>query len=417
MNLKLQLKVLSFLQFFLWGSWLNTFGSYMFITLRFKGEDIGAVYSTLGIAALITSTLFGIVADKWISAKWIYASCHLFGAVTLFIAASVTTPSAMFTVILLNSLVYMPTLGLSNTISYYRIQNAGMDIVTEFPPIRIWGTIGFIAAMWAVSLAGFELSHVQLYIGAAASLALSLFSLTLPIVPVAKSNQSKGLVDMLGLRAFTLFKNSKMAIFFIFSMLLGAELQITGMFGNTFLHSFERIPEFADSFVVTHASILLSISQISEVCFILAIPFFLSRFGIKNVMLMSMIAWMLRFGLFAYGDPSMGGTILLVLSMIVYGCAFDFFNISGSVFVEQEVDPSIRNSAQGVFLMMANGFGCIIGGFVSGKVVDYLTVAGNPEWPTIWLVFAGYSLVLAIVFMMIFKHKHGSKTAAVNNYA
>ncbi|CEJ65253.1 MULTISPECIES: nucleoside permease [Citrobacter] len=417
MNIKLQLKVMSFLQFFLWGSWLNTFGSYLFITLGFKGEDIGAVYSTLGIAALITSPLLGIVADKWISAKWIYAACHFFGAVTLFIAASVDTPSSMFIVILLNSLVYMPTLGLSNTISYYRIQNAGMDIVADFPPIRIWGTIGFIVAMWAVSLAGFELSHIQLYIGAVASLALSLFTLTLPLVPVAKSNKAYGLVDMLGLRAFALFKNKRMAIFFIFSMLLGAELQITGMFGNTYLHSFEKIPEFASSFVVTHASILLSISQISEVCFILAIPFFLKRFGIKNVMLMSMIAWMLRFGLFAYGDPSVGGTILLILSMVVYGCAFDFFNISGSVFVEKEVDASIRNSAQGVFLMMANGFGCIIGGFVSGKVVDHLTVAGSPEWSTIWLVFAGYSLVLAVVFMMIFKYKHNNSSTATDSYA
>lgn len=417
MNIKLQLKVMSFLQFFLWGSWLNTFGSYLFITLGFKGEDIGAVYSTLGIAALITSSLLGIVADKWNSAKWIYAACHFFGAVTLFIAASVDTPSSMFIVILLNSLVYMPTLGLSNTISYYRIQNAGMDIVADFPPIRIWGTIGFIVAMWAVSLAGFELSHIQLYIGAVASLALSLFTLTLPLVPVAKSNKAYGLVDMLGLRAFALFKNKRMAIFFIFSMLLGAELQITGMFGNTYLHSFEKIPEFASSFVVTHASILLSISQISEVCFILAIPFFLKRFGIKNVMLMSMIAWMLRFGLFAYGDPSVGGTILLILSMVVYGCAFDFFNISGSVFVEKEVDASIRNSAQGVFLMMANGFGCIIGGFVSGKVVDHLTVAGSPEWSTIWLVFAGYSLVLAVVFMMIFKYKHNNSSTATDSYA
>ncbi|MBA4711747.1 MULTISPECIES: nucleoside permease [Citrobacter] len=417
MNIKLQLKVMSFLQFFLWGSWLNTFGSYLFITLGLKGEDIGAVYSTLGIAALITSPLLGIVADKWISAKWIYAACHFFGAVTLFIAASVDTPSSMFIVILLNSLVYMPTLGLSNTISYYRIQNAGMDIVADFPPIRIWGTIGFIVAMWAVSLAGFELSHIQLYIGAVASLALSLFTLTLPLVPVAKSNKAYGLVDMLGLRAFALFKNKRMAIFFIFSMLLGAELQITGMFGNTYLHSFEKIPEFASSFVVTHASILLSISQISEVCFILAIPFFLKRFGIKNVMLMSMIAWMLRFGLFAYGDPSVGGTILLILSMVVYGCAFDFFNISGSVFVEKEVDASIRNSAQGVFLMMANGFGCIIGGFVSGKVVDHLTVAGSPEWSTIWLVFAGYSLVLAVVFMMIFKYKHNNSSTATDSYA
>ncbi|MDF3827452.1 MULTISPECIES: nucleoside permease [unclassified Pseudocitrobacter] len=417
MNLKLQLKTLSFLQFFLWGSWLNTFGSYMFITLHFKGEDIGAVYSTLGIAAVITSTLFGIVADKWISAKWVYAACHFIGAIMLFIAATVTTPSAMFTVILLNSLVYMPTLGLSNTISYYRLQNAGLDIVAAFPPIRIWGTIGFIAAMWAVSLAGFELSHVQLYIGAAASLALSLFTLTLPRIPVAKSNQARGIIDVLGLRAFALFKNSKMAIFFIFSMLLGAELQITGMFGNTYLHSFERIPEFANSFVVTHASILLSVSQISEVCFILAIPFFLKRFGIKNVMLMSMIAWMLRFGLFAYGDPSFIGTLFLILSMIVYGCAFDFFNISGSVFVEQEVDPSIRNSAQGVFLMMANGFGCILGGFVSGKVVDYLTVAGNPEWKTIWLVFAGYSLILAVIFVMIFKYNHKGTRVSTGNFA
>lgn len=416
-NLTLQLKVLSFLQFFLWGSWLNTFGSYMFITLRFKGEDIGAVYSTLGIAALITSTLFGIVADKWISAKWIYAACHLFGAITLFIAASVTTPSAMFIVNLLNSLVYMPTLGLSNTISYYRLQTAGMDIVTEFPPIRIWGTIGFIVAMWAVSLAGFELSHMQLYIGAAASLGLSLFTLTLPTVPVAKSNQAQGMIDVLGLRAFTLFKNSKMAIFFIFAMLLGAELQITGMFGNTFLHSFESVPEFANSFVVTHASILLSISQISEVCFILAIPFFLKKYGIKNVMLMSMVAWMLRFGLFAYGDPSFGGTILLILSMIVYGCAFDFFNISGSVFVEQEVDPSIRNSAQGVFLMMANGFGCILGGFISGKVVDYLTTDGNPQWSTIWLVFARYSLVLALAFMVLFKYKHNGNPTTSGHFA
>lgn len=417
MNLKLQLKTLSFLQFFLWGSWLNTFGSYMFITLHFKGEDIGAVYSTLGIAAVITSTLFGIVADKWISAKWVYAACHFIGAIMLFIAATVTTSSAMFTVILLNSLVYMPTLGLSNTISYYRLQNAGLDIVAAFPPIRIWGTIGFIAAMWAVSLAGFELSHVQLYIGAAASLALSLFTLTLPRIPVAKSNQARGIIDVLGLRAFAIFKNSKMAIFFIFSMLLGAELQITGMFGNTYLHSFERIPEFANSFVVTHASILLSVSQISEVCFILAIPFFLKRFGIKNVMLMSMIAWMLRFGLFAYGDPSFIGTLFLILSMIVYGCAFDFFNISGSVFVEQEVDPSIRNSAQGVFLMMANGFGCILGGFVSGKVVDYLTVAGNPEWKTIWLVFAGYSLILAVIFVMIFKYNHKGTRVSTGNFA
>lgn len=230
----------------------------------------------------------------------------------------------------------MPTLGLINTISYYRLQSAGMDIVTDFPPIRIWGTIGFILAMWAVSFSGFELSHMQLYIGAILSVVLALFTLTLPHIPVANQQKNQSWTSMMGLDAFALFKNKRMAIFFIFSMMLGAELQITNMFGNTFLHSFDNNPLFSGSFIVEHASVMMSISQISETLFILTIPFFLSRYGIKNVMLISIVAWMLRFGLFAYGDPTPFGTVLLVLSMIVYGCAFDFFNISGSVFVEKK---------------------------------------------------------------------------------
>ncbi len=361
-----------------------------------SGAEVGAVYSSLGIASLFMPTLLGIVADKWLSAKWVYALCHLVGAITLFIAAGVTTPGAMFAIILLNSLAYMPTLSLVNSISYFRLKSAGHDIVTDFPPIRIWGTIGFILAMWAVSFSGFELSHMQLYIGAALSLLLSVIALTLPHIPVANSKQKQTWVEMLGLNAFALYKNKRMAIFFIFSMLLGAELQITNMFGNTFLHSFDSNPLFANSFIVTHASVMMSISQISETVFILAIPFFLSRYGIKNVMMISILAWVLRFGLFAYGDPTPFGTVLLVLSMIVYGCAFDFFNISGSVFVEKEVSPEIRASAQGMLLMMTNGFGCILGGMVSGKVVEMYTTAGLTDWKTVWLIFAGYSLVLAV---------------------
>lgn len=413
MNLKLQLKVLSFLQFCLWGSWLTTLGSYMFVTLKFDGAAIGAVYSSLGIAAVFMPTLLGIIADKWVSARWLYAGCHVVGAITLYFAAQVTTPSAMFIVILLNSLAYMPTLGLVNTISYYRLQSAGMDIVSDFPPIRIWGTIGFIFAMWGVSFSGFELSHMQLYIGAILSLVLALFTLTLPHIPVANVQKNQSWSSMLGLDAFALFKNKRMAIFFIFSMLLGAELQITNMFGNTFLHSFDQNPLFASSFIVEHASVLMSISQISETVFILTIPFFLIRYGIKNVMLISIVAWMLRFGLFAYGDPSPMGTVLLVMSMIVYGCAFDFFNISGSVFVEKEVRPEIRASAQGMFLMMTNGFGCILGGIVSGKVVEEFTTAGVTDWQSVWLIFAGYSLVLAFAFVALFKYKHVRTPVAV----
>ncbi|MFP1528432.1 nucleoside permease [Escherichia coli] len=293
MNLKLQLKILSFLQFCLWGSWLTTLGSYMFVT-NFDGASIGAVYSSLGIAAVFTPALLGIVADKWLSAKWVYAICHTIGAITLFMAAQVTTPEAMFLVILINSFAYMPTLGLINTISYYRLQNAGMDIVTDFPPIRIWGTIGFIMAMWVVSLSGFELSHMQLYIGAALSAILVLFTLTLPHIPVAKQQANQSWTTLLGLDAFALFKNKRMAIFFIFSMLLGAELQITNMFEYLPAQLRQR-SMFASSFIVQHASIIMSISQISETLFILTIPFFLSRYGIKNVMMISIVAWILAF--------------------------------------------------------------------------------------------------------------------------
>ncbi len=407
MNLKLQLKILSFLQFCLWGSWLTTRGSYMFVTLKFDGASIGAVYSSLGIAAVFMPTLLGIVADKWLSAKWVYALCHVVGAITLFMAAEVTTPGAMFFVILLNSLAYMPTLGLIliNTISYYRLQSAGMDIVTDFPPIRIWGTIGFILAMWGVSFSGFELSHMQLYIGATLSVLLVLFTFTLPHIPVANQQKNQSWTSMLGLDAFALFKNKRMAIFFIFSMMLGAELQITNMFGNTFLHSFDKDPLFASSFIVQHASVMMSISQISETLFILTIPFFLSRYGIKNVMLISIVAWMLRFGLFAYGDPTPFGTVLLVLSMIVYGCAFDFFNISGSVFVEKKYARKSAPARRDVpdddqWLRLYPG------GIVSGKVVEYYTQNGITDWQTVWLIFAGYSLVLAFAFVALFKYKH-----------
>ncbi len=311
----------------------------------------------------------------------------------------------MFFVILLNSLAYMPTLGLINTISYYRLQSAGMDIVTDFPPIRIWGTIGFILAMWGVSFSGFELSHMQLYIGATLSVLLVLFTFTLPHIPVANQQKNQSWTSMLGLDAFALFKNKRMAIFFIFSMMLGAELQITNMFGNTFLHSFDKDPLFASSFIVQHASVMMSISQISETLFILTIPFFLSRYGIKNVMLISIVAWMLRFGLFAYGDPTPFGTVLLVLSMIVYGCAFDFFNISGSVFVEKKYArksaPARRDVPDDDQRLRLYP-----GGIVSGKVVEYYTQNGITDWQTVWLIFAGYSLVLAFAFVALFKYKH-----------
>jgi len=411
MNITTRLKMMSFMQYFIWGSWLVTLGSYMINTLHFTGSDVGMVYSSKGLAAIIMPSLVGIIADKWLRADRAYIICHLVCAVALCYAAKVNEPGLMFWVMLVNAMAFMPTIALSNTISYSCLAQAGMDTVTHFPPVRVYGTVGFIAAMWAISLMGAELSNVQLYMAAGASLALALYSLTLPAIPVARSKASQTLVSKLGLNAFVLFKQPRMAVFFLFAMLLGAVLQITNTFGSPFLHDFARNPEYAESFIVKYPSILLSVSQMSEVFFILTIPYFLKRFGIKTVMLMSMVAWMLRFGLFAFGDPSAVGFGLLMLSMIVYGCAFDFFNISGSVFVEQEVGPDIRASAQGLFMTTVNGIGAYFGSILSGMAVDYFSVDGVKDWQTIWLVFAAYALGLAVVFYFSFNYRHSQKNS------
>lgn len=406
MSMASRLKIMSFMQYFIWGSWLVTLGSYMINTLGFTGANVGMVYSSKGLAAIVMPGIMGIIADKWLRAERAYMLCHLVCAGILLYATTVTDPNTMFWVMLINAMAYMPTISLSNSVSYACLAQAGQDPATAFPPIRVFGTIGFIVAMWTVSLMGLELSSAQLYIASGASLLLAGYAFTLPKIPVANKKTTASFASKLGLEAFVLFKNPRMAIFFLFAMMLGAVLQITNVFGNPFLHDFARNPAFADSFVVKYPAILLSVSQMAEVGFILTIPFFLKRFGIKTVMLMSMLAWTLRFGFFAFGDPSPVGFALLLMSMIVYGCAFDFFNISGSVFVEQEVDAGIRASAQGLFMTMVNGVGAWVGSILSGMAVDYFSVDGVKDWQTIWLVFAAYAFALAVIFALCFKYKH-----------
>lgn len=414
MNITTRLKMMSFMQYFIWGSWLVTLGSWMINTLHFTGSDVGMVYSSKGLAAIIMPSLVGIIADKWLRAERAYLLCHLICAAALCYAAQVNEPGLMFWVMLVNAMAFMPTIALSNTISYSCLEQAGLDTVTHFPPVRVYGTLGFIIAMWTISLMGLELSNIQLYIAAGSSLALALYALTLPSIPVARKKASQTLASKLGLNAFVLFRQPRMAVFFLFAMLLGAVLQITNTFGSPFLHDFARNPVYANSFIVNYPSILLSVSQMSEVFFILTIPYFLQRFGIKTVMLMSMLAWMLRFGLFAFGDPSATGVVLLMMSMIVYGCAFDFFNISGSVFVEQEVNADIRASAQGLFMTMVNGVGAYVGAILSGMAVDYFSVEGVKDWQTIWLVFAAYALVLTVVFYFCFNYRHSPKNSGLS---
>jgi MFS transporter, NHS family, xanthosine permease len=414
MNIKIRLTILSFFQFFVWGAWLITIATYFFSHNMGTGVQFGAIFSTLAISSLIMPALTGIIADKWINAERLYGILHILYGAALFYVPYVHDANTLYYIILAAMLCYMPTISLSNSISYTILKRENYDVVKVFPPIRVWGTIGFIAAMWTTNLSGSKANSNQFLIGAVAAIALGIYSFTLPKCPPQRSiAKDASIIEQLGLNAFKLFAKSKMALFFLFSMFLGAALQLTNMYGDTFLNDFSKVPEYTNSFVVKYSTIILSISQISETLFILAIPFFLKKFGIKKVMLISMFAWVLRFGLFSYGNPA-DGLWMIVLSCIVYGMAFDFFNISGSLFVETTTDSKIRSSAQGLFMMMTNGVGAFLGSKISGWLIDkyYTTAGGDKQWHGIWLTFAIYAFIVAVLFGVFFRHKHNPKDVA-----
>ena len=413
MSIKFRLTIMSFLQFFVWGAWLITVGNYWFGTKQWSGEQFGAIFSTLGLSSIIMPALTGIIADKYINAEKLYGVLHILGGIALLYIPLVDNPTTFYWVIFAAMLCYMPTISLSNSVAYNILKNNDYDVVKVFPPIRVWGTIGFIAAMWLTNLSGNKASANMFYISAISAVILGIYSFTLPKCPPQKLiSENATTAQKLGLDAFKLFGTYKMALFFLFSMFLGAALQLTNMYGDVFLSEFGKVPEYANSIIVKKSTLIMSISQISETLFILAIPFFLKRFGIKQVMLISMFAWVLRFGLFAYGNP-VDGLWMIVMSCVVYGMAFDFFNISGSLFIETTTSARIRSSAQGLFMMMSNGFGAFFGGLISGMVIDkYFTYDGVRDWHNIWLSFAGYALVIAVLFAVMFKHKHDPNAVA-----
>ena len=408
---------MNFLQFAVWGAYLTSMGNYL--GNAGLGANIGVFYSIQGVVSIFMPALMGIVADRWIPAQKLLGICHgIAGA--LMIAAGwygLTTDavqfSTLFTLYSLSVAFYMPTLALSNSVAYNALDKAGLDTVKAFPPIRVFGTIGFICSMWAVDLLGYQPTAAQYVVSGGLGLILAIYSFTLPECPVSKNQGNKTILEALGLNAFALFKEHRMAIFFIFSMLLGMMLQITDGYAKPFISSFGAFPEYADTFGVQHANMLISLSQISETLCILLIPFFLKRFGIKNVMLMAMLAWMLRFGFFGMGNPG-SGVWLFILSMIVYGMAFDFFNISGSLFVDKEVASNMRSSAQGLFMMMTNGFGATIGVLAAQTIVNHYCQYNTTghligDWTSVWYIFAGFALVVAIAFALIFREKKNNK--------
>ena len=407
---------MNFLQFFVWGAWLISLGGYMGQTFGpieggSIGLSIGRTYGSMGWASLFMPALLGIIADKYFSAQKVLGFAHIIAGVAIYFATKATNSTEMYWIIFATSCFYMPTIALNNSVSYAILNKFDFDVQKTFTPIRVWGTVGFVLAMWTTDLTNWKSNTNQFVFASIAMIITGFFCFTLPNVPAENTGTGKSLSSRFGLDSFVLFKQRKMAIFFIFAMLLGAALQITNMFGDTFIRDFGSNPEYAGTFGVKHSVFIISLSQISEILFILTIPFFLRKFGIKQVMLFSMIAWVLRFALFGIGNPG-SGVIFLILSMIVYGMAFDFFNISGSLFVEKETNSKIRSSAQGLFMLMTNGVGAIIGGEFAGRTVSYFTIDNKVQWTNVWFCFAGYALVIAIAFAVLFKHKHDPKEVA-----
>ena len=409
MMLKIRLALMNFLEFAVWGAYLTSMGTYL--VNHGMAQHIGIFYAMQGIVSIFMPAIMGIVADRWIPAQRLLGFCHLIAG--LFMGAMVYYANTaggdiafgtLFTLYSISVAFYMPTLALTNSVAYNALTKAGLDTVKDFPAIRVFGTVGFICTMWLVDLMGFQANELQFATSGLIGILLFLYPFSLPACPVSSSNEKQSISEALGLKAFALFKQKRMAIFFIFSMLLGVSLQITNGFANPFITSFGSIPEYADTFGVQHANMLISLSQMSETLCILLLPFFMKRFGIKNVMLIAMFAWVLRFGLFGAGNPG-SGVWMFVLSMIVYGVAFDFFNISGSLFVDKSTDSEIRSSAQGLFMLMTNGIGATIGTLGAQQVVNYYTIDGVTEWQSCWYIFAAYALVVGIAFALIFRPK------------
>ena len=409
----LRLILLNFLEFAVWGAYLTSLGRYL--GEIGMGSQIKWFFAMQGIVSIFMPTLMGILADRKMQAQKVLSLCHGLAGIFMLAAgiycmkASVIAFGPLFVLYSLSVAFFMPTIALVNSVAYNALEKAGKDPVKDFPPIRVFGTVGFIASMLLTNFLGIngvrmQDSYTQLLSSGLLSLLLCAYALSMPECPTKKGEKGASLAESLGLKAFTLFRDRQFAIFFIFSMLLSASLQITNGYANTFLGSFGENPAFADTFAVKNSNALISISQISETLCILLIPICMSKFGIKKVMLISMFAWVFRFGFFGLGDPGMPGVLLFILSCIVYGVAFDFFNISGSLYVNDNAPKDIRSSAQGLFMLMTNGLGATIGTLAAGAVVDACVYnAAVPSWSKAWYIFAAYALVVGVLFMILFK--------------
>ena len=430
MNIKLRLALMNFLEFAVWGAYLTSMGNYL--GRAGMGAEIAWFYAIQGIVSIFMPTIVGIISDKYVQPQRMLGICHLLaglamvGLFYLGMTNAMPDKTTFIAIYTFSVAFYMPTLALSNTTAFTILKSKGLDTVKDFPPIRVLGTVGFIVTMWFVNCATldngafsfgfassefkFQYTHMQFLVSGVLSFVLFAYCMTLPSCPIVKSEEKKSITDMFGLSAFKLFKDKKMALFFIFSCLLGMSLQVTNSYATPFITSFKGDPLLADTFAANNATLLVSISQVSEALCILMIPFFLRRYGIKIVMLLAMFAWVLRFGFFGMGNPAMPGVLLFILSCIVYGVAFDFFNVSGGLFVDEKCEPKVRASAQGLFMLMTNGLGATIGTLLAGEIINHYCswsedgyLLGN--WQACWYIFAAYALVVGVLFALVFRYK------------
>lgn len=420
-SIKARLIAMNIIQWAVWGAYLTSMGSYL--ASVGLATRIGIFYAMQGIVSIFMPTLMGIVADKFISAEKLLGICHgVAGAAMLgaglygMTAGTEVSFGILFGMYALSVAFYMPTIALSNSVAFNILEQNGYDTVKDFPPIRVFGTVGFICAMLFVNFMtngdGVQYQHTynQFLVSGILGVTMLLYCFTLPKCQHSNASvEEQTLAQRFGLDAFSLFKDRHMATFFIFSMLLGVALQITNGFANPFISHFTEVPEFAHTWGARNANALISISQMSEVIGILFIPAAMRLFGIKKVLLIAMFAWVLRFGLFGAGDTG-SGVWMLILSMIVYGVAFDFFNISGAIYTNMRTSEKLQNSAQGLFMLMTNGIGATIGTLGAQAVINHFVYnAAEPNWSAAWYVFAAYALVMAILFIIFFKEPKDPK--------
>ena len=428
-SIKTRLIVMNILQWAVWGSYLTSMSNYL-INAGLK-EHIGDFFALQGIVSIFMPTIMGIIADKWIPAQKLLGICHGIAALGILGAGyygmsmsqnggGEVSFSILYGLYAIGTAFYMPTIALSNSVAFKILERNNYDTVTAFPPIRVFGTIGFIAAMLFVNFVSidgvkFQDSYNQFFTSGVIGLTMLVYCFTLPNCPCnTNADQKVSLADRFGLNAFVLFKDKQMAIFFLFSMLLGAALQVTNGYATPFISHFQVTDPM--SWGAQNANAIYSVSQVAETLGILLIPFAMKRFGIKNVMLIAMGAWVLRFGLFGTGNTG-SGIWMLLLSCVIYGVAFDFFNISGALYTNSRTSGKLQNSAQGLFMLMTNGIGATIGMYAAQAVVDKFTWTETVgeftytvgDWQTCWFIFAGYALVVGILFFFLFKKPKGNE--------